>query len=78
MPIREIVTGGFGNGTFNGLIESVVLRGYRGAAVLGRDVGGVHIQADSFEHTAAKDLSVHTAQQDHFVQPAKQDVAGKK
>lgn len=28
MAIRDIVTGGFGNGTFNGTIPLVVTRGY--------------------------------------------------
>ena len=28
MAIRTVVTRGYGNGTFNGIIEEVVLRGY--------------------------------------------------
>ena len=35
MAIRTVVTAGFGNGTFNGTITDVVLRGYTiGEAVL--------------------------------------------
>ena len=34
MAIRTVVTGGFGNGTFNGTIPLVVLRGYVAAAAV--------------------------------------------
>ena len=35
MAIRDIVTAGFGNGTFNGTIALVVVRGYAEAAAGG-------------------------------------------
>ena len=34
MAIRTVVTRGYGNGTFNGTIADVVLRGYDSAVVL--------------------------------------------
>ncbi|MCA9101339.1 MAG: hypothetical protein KDA63_09325 [Planctomycetales bacterium] len=44
MAIRHIVTGGFGNGTFNGTVPLVVVRGYGGAISSGHLCGKVNVK----------------------------------
>lgn len=60
MAIRTVVTRGFGNGTFNGTIPLVVLRGYAPAVIV--TIGGNVTLSDTAYYTAVlSDALLQTA-----------------
>lgn len=60
MAIRTVVTRGFGNGTFNGTITLVVLRGYSNGLLVVPSVPGLEYTAkDNRLHYTAPNNRLH-------------------
>lgn len=60
MAIRTVVTGGFGNGTFNGTIALVVTAGYAIGSLIVPTVPGIEYTSPNNRlHYVAKDNKLH-------------------
>ena len=65
MAIRDVVTAGYGNGTFNGTVALVVTRGYAVGEVAGADIPGLEYtaQPNRLHYTARENRLHYTAEE---------------